>query len=37
MEIVTADDRYQVKKRPVSRSYDNLLVKYTIKYSNDAA
>ena len=37
MEIVTADDRYQVKKRPVSRSYDNLLVKYTIKYSNDVA
>jgi hypothetical protein len=35
--VLRANEVYQVKDFPASRSSDNLLVKYVIEYANDSA
>jgi hypothetical protein len=37
MTVIKADKAYPIHSVPASRSYDNLLIKYTLTYSTDAA
>ena len=37
MTVIRADRPYQIYSVPVSRSYDNFLIKYTLTYSTDKA
>jgi hypothetical protein len=37
MTVIRADRPYQIYSIPVSRSYDNFLIKYTLTYSTDEA